>query len=146
MASGRLMQCHGSAASAQQFRQMRGMIVRHDGVLCATGDEHALVGQRTGSRRLVKHHHGPQQHAAGECCRAKLQQGGGDVGTVGKADGHEPCGLELIVVCRRHGKIGQGVRAPGDFGRIKHALGEARKEAAGAVLAYVAARAEQRGG
>jgi hypothetical protein len=74
-----------------------------------------------------------------------LQQGGGDVGPVGKADGNQPGAIDGVVRGGGIDEVGEGMGATRDLGRIEDALGEAGEETAGTVFADIAPRTQESG-
>ena len=85
------------SADAQVGGEAGWVVVGHDGIMGAVGEEHAFADERAGCGGLVEHHHGAEQDGGGERFRTKLQQGRGDVGAVGKPDGDEMRRVEAVV-------------------------------------------------
>ena len=139
------VQGDGGAAGAEQGGQPGRMVVRHDGVPRAVGDENAFASEGAGEGRLIEHQHGAEEHGAAEGFRAQLEEGGRNVGAIGEAHRDQTPPVESMVIGRGGDEIRQRMCAPRDFGGIEDPLGEPREEAPGAVFAHIAARAEQGG-
>src|SRR5690606_3513314 len=130
------------AAGGEQRGEARRVVGRHDGVVVAVEQQDAATGERAGGGGVIEHDHGAQQDGGGDGRLGdELQEGGGDVGPVGKTDGGE--GGQPVVRGGGGHERGEFAGARGDLGGIEHALGEAGEKAVGPVLGNAASRREQ---
>ncbi len=81
---------HLGSAGAQQGGEAFGMGGWHQGVGGAVAHEHATAQEGTGRGGLIEDDHRTKEDCTGEDLRAELQEGGGDVGSVGKSHRDQP--------------------------------------------------------
>ena len=110
------------AAGLEVGSEPRRLIERDQRVDIAVGQQHAPADERTWGRRLIEDDHRSNQNGPVDGLGSKLEQGGGDVGAIGKSDGDELPRLQLVVLSRRKDEVGEGVRTPDDLGRIEDAF------------------------
>jgi len=132
-------------ARAKEIAEGFGLARGHERVMRTGGDEDAATAERAGCSGLVEDHHGTQENGMAERFGAELEEGGGDVGAVRKADGGQACRIDFVVTGGGDQEIGECVRAAGDVVEIENALGKATEEAELAVLVDVTSRAEDGG-
>jgi len=130
-------------SAGPEERGEAGRLVRgNDRIDGAVEQERTLAGERARGGGLIEHDHGTQQQGAGQGLGPQQEQGGGDVGAVGKADCDEPGGVDSMGAGGGGDEVGQLVGASDNLRGIKDPLGQPGKEARRAVLADIAARTE----
>ena len=134
-----------SAASAEEVGDAGRMIERNKRVDAAVEEQRAFARERAGGGGLIEHDHAAQQDGLSEEFRPQEHERDGDIGSVGKAHRREARQSERVAFFSGYEKIGEGVGALDDLGGIENALGNAGKEARGAVFADISSGAQQSG-
>ncbi len=126
---------------AQHIGEPAGIFNGHDWIGGTRKDEDRLAAE-IGFRRIGKRHHGADQDGTGQRLGAKQQNGGGDIGAIGKTYGDG--GRQIIFSPRGLDEIGKIVGAFRHIGLVEDTFGESAEEARHAVLQHRAARRNQR--
>jgi hypothetical protein len=133
---------HVGAGVFEKDGEPLGAVLRDHAVVAAGEEEDRCLVEL---RRLrgFEGQHGAEEDGSGESVRAEKKHRGGDVGTVGVADGDDfpevlPGGLV-------RNEVGQFVRAADEVVLVEDAGSEAAEEAGLAVFEDLSARAEQGG-